>query len=134
MPSPFSLRDSTRLDRVHPELVRRLETIFAAQQAAGTPMFVVMGVRTVQQQAALYAQGRTLPGRIVTFCDGIVHKSDHQPKLDGYGHAADCAFLGTSPFADSEPWESYGLLVEAQGLIWGGRWNHPHDSPHAELT
>lgn len=131
--SPFSLRDRQRLDGVHPDLVSKLETVFAALLAAGHAMFVVQGVRTAAQQKALYAQGRTAPGRIVTMKDGVVHKSNHQPWTDGLGHAVDCAFLGPDPFSLSHPWETYGQLVEAQGLTWGGRWTTPHDLPHAEL-
>jgi peptidoglycan L-alanyl-D-glutamate endopeptidase CwlK len=133
MASPFSLRDTVRLDGVHPNLVIKLGTIFAELTKQGIPMFVVQGVRTLAQQQALYAQGRTTPGHIVTYADGVLHRSNHQPHEDGLGHAVDCAFTGNTPFADSEPWEAYGLLVEAQGLLWGGRWLHPHDSPHAEL-
>lgn len=97
-------------------------------------MFVVQGVRSVAQQKALYAQGRTAPGRVVTMKDGIAHKSNHQAWADGLGHAVDCAFWGVpQPFDPTLPWEAYGQLVEAEGLVWGGRWSHPHDSPHAEL-
>lgn len=130
----FSIRDEMRLLGVHPELVSRLEAVFAAVKAAGHELFVVQGVRTVAQQKTLYAQGRTAPGKIVTFKDGVTHKSDHQPWADGFGHAVDCAFVGTpDPFAETLPWETYGEAVEAQGLTWGGRWSHPHDSPHAQL-
>lgn len=133
-PSPFSLRDSQRLDGIHPDLKSRLETVFAAMLAAGHAMFVVQGVRTVAQQKALYAKGRTVPGPVVTYKDGVTHKSNHQPWADGLGHAVDCAFLGADPFGDRQPWETYGQLVEAQGLIWGGRWTGLVDRPHAELT
>lgn len=130
--SPFSLRDSQRLDGVHPALVSKLETVFAAMLAAGHAMFVVQGVRSVAQQQALYAQGRTAPGHIVTMKDGVIHKSNHQPWADGLGHAVDSAFLANDPFSLALPWEQYGQLVEAQGLTWGGRWTTPHDLPHAE--
>lgn len=96
-------------------------------------MFVVQGVRTTLQQKALYAKGRTEPGPVVTYKDGVVHKSNHQPWPDGLGHAVDCAFLGADPFGDHQPWEDYGKLVEAQGLVWGGRWTGLVDRPHAEL-
>ncbi len=103
--------------------------------AQGHRLFVVQGVRTLAEQVALYARGRTMPGHIVTMKDGIRHRSNHQARSDGKGHAVDCAFFFVpDPFAASLPWETYGLLVEAQGLIWGGRWTHPHDSPHAELA
>jgi len=128
-------RDLDRLLGVHPALVTAITDILDAMAAAGHPMFVVMGVRTIAQQQALYALGRTKPGHIVTMKDGVIRPSNHQPKADGYGHAVDCAFSGVvNPFADQMPWEQYGLKVEAAGLIWGGRWDHPHDSPHAELA
>jgi peptidoglycan L-alanyl-D-glutamate endopeptidase CwlK len=126
-------RDTERLQGVHPDLIAILETVFAAQEAAGTPMFVVQGVRTVAQQQALYAQGRTTPGKIVTMKDGITHPSNHQPHADGFGHAVDCAFVGGDPEGPKHDWEAYGTKLEAAGLIWGGRWHFPHDSPHAEL-
>lgn len=127
-------RDRQRLVGVHPQLVERVGQILDRMAAMGLPMFVVMGVRTVAQQQALYAQGRTVPGKIVTMKDGVVHRSNHQPHADGLGHAVDLAFGGVpDAFADSLPWETYGLLAERLGLVWGGRWRHPHDAPHIEL-
>ena len=38
---------------------------------------ITYGVRTVAQQQALYAQGRTAPGKIVTWVDGVNKKSNH---------------------------------------------------------
>ena len=125
-------RDVERLKGVHPTLAKKVLTLL--QQF---PMFVVMGVRTVAEQQALFAQGRTKPGRIVTMKDGVVHKSNHQPHADGLGYAVDCAFTPTpqlvDPFDERHPWESYGLAAERLGLTWGGRWSHPHDAPHVEL-
>lgn len=126
MPSP---RDLERLKGVHPELVRRLSPILD-----GLKMVVIQGVRTVAQQQALYAQGRTAPGAIVTYKDGVVHKSNHQPHDDGYGHAVDCGFYGPDPFAESHDWEAYGRAVEAAGLRWGGHFHGLVDRPHAELV
>lgn len=134
MPTVFSSRDLARLTGVHPDLVAALERVFARMAAAGHAMFVVQGVRTQEQQQYIYAQGRTRPGIIVTMKDGVKNKSDHQVWADNLGHAVDCAFLGvTDPFAITLPWEMYGETVEAEHLTWGGRWSHPHDSPHAQL-
>lgn len=134
MASNFSLRDTVRLEGIHPLLIEKLDRIFGKCAARGRRMFVVQGLRTTAQQQAEYAKGRTVPGKKVTMKDGIVHKSNHQAAPDGFGHAVDCAFAGEAlPFADALPWEAFGLDVEAEGLTWGGRWAHPHDSPHAEL-
>lgn len=126
-------RDLQRLRGTHPDLIKKLEEVFDEMHADDHPMFVVQGVRTDAEQARIYAQGRTTPGQVVTMKDGVAHRSNHQPRPDGYGHAVDCAFLSPQPFDPRHPWESYGLALEARGLIWGGRWRHPHDAPHAEL-
>ena len=126
-------RDRARLVGVHPDLVRALVEVFDELDAEHAPMFIVQGVRTVAEQQALYAQARTIAGQIVTMKDGTTHRSNHQPHTDGLGHAVDSAFLGPQPFDPRHPWERYGLALEARGLIWGGRWRHPYDAPHAEL-
>lgn len=133
-PAFLSTHDVLKLHGVHPTLVAALDRIFGRMKNAGHPMFVAQGVRTQAEQQALYAQGRTAPGKIVTMKDGVTHPSNHQPHADGLGHAADCAFFGVpAPFDERLPWEAFGGMVEAEGLTWGGRWSHPHDSPHAEL-
>lgn len=50
---------------------------------------VISGVRMSQEQQFLFAQGRTMPGHIVTNCDGIIKKSNHQVDEFGIGNAVD---------------------------------------------
>lgn len=123
----MSLRDDERLYGVHPKLQAAVHSILLK-----LPMFVIEGVRTDARQQDLYAQGRTRSGPIVTYKNGTSHKSNHQPHADGLGYAIDMAWKGPEPFAETHPWQTYGELVEASGLIWGGRWTM-HDLPHAEL-
>ena len=124
-----SPRDLQRLVGVHPKLSASILQILDQ-----LPMFVVCGVRTTAEQHALYGQGRTQPGHIVTHDDGVIHRSNHQIHLsDGLGHAVDCAWLGADPWGSTQPWLSYGLLVRAAGLTWGGDWKTFIDRPHAEL-
>lgn len=120
------------LDGVHPDLVTKIGKVLAAMSALGHPMRVVQGLRTTAQQQALYAQGRTTPGKVVTKADGVKNRSNHQAHADGLGHAVDLAFAGPDPFAESHPWSCYGACVQAVGLSWGGSWPTP-DRPHAEL-
>lgn len=126
-------RDRQRLVGVHPRLVIALHRIFTTMDAFQMPMMVVEGVRSLERQQELYAQGRTAPGHIVTNADGIIKKSNHQLKDDGFGHAVDCAFVSPDPFKDSHPWDVYGALAEAVGLEWGGHWDGLVDRPHIEL-
>lgn len=128
-----------KADGLHPDLVAKLEKVHAAMAALGYPMRVIEGVRTQARQQQLYRQGRTMPGKVVTNCDGVNKRSNHQVKVDGFGHAADCAFADDprtprdETWDENQPWEAYGALAEALGLAWGGRWKSPHDAPHVEL-
>ena len=122
------------LEGVHPVLVEKIQRVRDAMDALGFPMFIAQGLRTLEQQQALYAKGRTASGSIVTNADGIRKRSNHQVKDDGYGHAVDCAFRGDDPWAEEHPWAAYGACVQAVGLRWGGAWQGSLvDRPHAEL-
>ena len=104
-------------------------------ETLGHPMKVIQGVRTAEQQAKLFAQGRTAPGKKVTNCDGLVKKSRHQVAADGFGHAVDCAFVvgGKVSWDLALPWRLYGEIGKALGLVWGGDWKSLVDRPHLEL-
>lgn len=126
---------STNTDGVHPLLLEKVGKVLAAMEALGFSMVVTDGLRTVEQQRALYAQGRSAPGHIVTYADGTEKRSNHQPKIDKLGHAVDCCFLvnGKPSWDVSLPWKAYGALGEALGLTWGGSFANLHDLPHLEL-
>jgi peptidoglycan L-alanyl-D-glutamate endopeptidase CwlK len=94
---------------------------------------------------ALYAQGRTKPGAIVTNCDGVIKLSNHQAKRGesrwaGFGAAADLTFAddaGRPTWVDTAtyklPWRLFGTIAKAQQLVWGGDWPTMTDRPHVEL-
>jgi peptidoglycan L-alanyl-D-glutamate endopeptidase CwlK len=123
--------DSSSTADLHPALIAKVNRVLTAMSALGFPMRICQGVRTVAQQRALYAKGRTTPGPIVTNCDGIVKMSNHQPRADGYGYAVDCCFVGADPWTG--PWEVYGAAGMAVGLVWGGKFSTLTDRPHLEL-
>ncbi len=124
-----------KLVGVHPDLVVKVVRILTAMESLHLKMLVTDGVRSLEQQMALYAQGRTMPGRIVTNCDGVVKRSNHQPHADGFGHAVDLAFVlnGVPSWDSSLPWMLYGSMAQQQGLVWGGMFKTLVDLPHVEL-
>jgi len=127
-----------KLAGLHPVLVDKITKVIHTMESLGFYMMVTDGIRTAEQQNALYQQGRSKPGKIVTNCDGIRNKSNHQLKADGFGHAVDCCFVvDGKPSWDSKlPWNLYGEMVKSQNLSWGGSFKSlvGGDSPHAELT
>jgi peptidoglycan L-alanyl-D-glutamate endopeptidase CwlK len=100
---------------------------FAAWARAGVLLRPTQTLRTYAEQDALYAQGRTLPGNIVT----------HAPSgysYHNFARAFDVAQVGKDPYPDSDDfWNFVGDIGEQVGLEWGGRWKHP-DRPHFQHT
>lgn len=74
---PYSQKSLDKLTGVHPQLVQ-----FAFILANIVDCTIVSGVRSEAEQAKKYAAG-------LSSKDGIVNKSAHQPKEDGYGYALD---------------------------------------------
>lgn len=124
-----------KLAGVHPRLIEKVKRILYAMAELGVPMLVTDGLRSDAQQQALFAKGRTAPGKKVTNADGIRKRSNHQAKADGFGYAVDCCFLkdGQPSWDNAHPWRLYGEAAKALGLRWGGEWVGLPDRPHIEL-
>lgn len=94
---------------------------------AGIDMLVTCTLRSNEEQARLYAQGRTAPGPIVT--DAPAGESAHN-----YGLALDIVPIidGKPDWQGSDPvWQQIGALGEAAGLEWAGAPGFPfHELPH----
>lgn len=95
-------------------------------------------IRTKAEQDALYAQGRTAPGNIVTNAKGSTYSSQHQwgiavdfyldMDVDGDGQKADDAFNNVTGL-----FERVGAIAVSIGLGWGGTWISIKDRPHLYL-
>lgn len=130
---------SDKLAGLHPDLIAKVTRIINAMRELGFEMRVTDGLRTAQEQAALYAKGRGGgPGPIVTNADGTIKRSNHQASLsDGLGRAADLTFWvnGQPSWDVTLPWSLYGAMARALGLKWGGDWlGGLTDRPHVEMT
>lgn len=97
-------------------------------EALGYKPLVTQGRRTVEEQNALYAQGRTKPGQKVTNARG--GESWHN-----YGLALDLGFLdGEGKLVYDVDWNIVGKVGQKIGFSWGGAWTLFKDRPHFELT
>lgn len=117
---------SRSLDDLHPTLAIRAQHLLNRAFVGNIPVVVTATLRTWPEQDALYAQGRTAPGPRVTNARG--GESWHN-----FGRAFDVAFVVDGRPTWDGPWERLGMLGEALGLEWGGRWSHP-DRPHFQFT
>ena len=133
-------QSTQKLQGVHPALVLVVNRAIAL---SSQDFMVTCGLRTEDEQSRLYAQGRTIPGPIVTW----TMQSRHMPDRDGLGRAVDLTpfpvdwktpskfdAIAKSMFAASK---ELGIPIR-----WGADWDkdgNPRekgesDSPHFELV
>lgn len=93
----------------------------------GITVNIISGLRTFQEQDALYAQGRTSPGDIVTNA-----RAGHS--VHNFGLAFDVGvFEGGRFLAESPRYKAVGAVGLELGLEWGGNWKTIVDEPHFQL-
>ena len=120
----------TRLALVHPTLaglVRQMSDLLIAQ---GVNVRVTQGLRTWDQQQALYDQGRTVPGKIVT-------NAKPGYSWHNFGLAVDLVpMLDTGPdWNDQHPtWKQMLAAGQQVGLAEGALWHTFRDEPHFQWT
>lgn len=113
---------SRSLDELVPGCAERARHLIARAEIAGIGLLVTSTLRTWDEQDALFAQGRTRPGKRVTDARG--GQSWHN-----FGRALDVAFMVGGRVTWDGPWQTVGVIGEAIGLEWGGRFPKP-DRPH----
>lgn len=130
--------DSRSLDDLVPHVRVMALALLRKCEATGIPLTVTFTYRSAATQAALYAQGRTAPGTIVT--NARAGFSYHN-----YGLALDVvptSLLALKNWGDTPDhqaatdalWAKVGAIGKSIGFRWGGEFIHIPDRPHFEWS
>lgn len=125
---PLDSISEARLSLVHPLLKAKVEQM-AEMLADEFPFRVTQGLRTWDEQAALFAKGRTAPGSIVT--DAPPGFSYHQ-----FGLAVDVVpmtDIGPDWNIDHPQWNRLIAVGTSVGLTAGAWFRTFKDMPHFQL-
>lgn len=96
--------------------------------AHGLDARVISGTRTYAEQTALYRQGRSLPGKIVT--NAKAGQSWHN-----FGMAWDIGLFDNGRYVTAVgPYNSAAPHSILPGIEWGGNWKNFKDPPHYQVT
>ena len=116
------------IEKLHPELQPIAEEFRRRCKAAGLNVLITETLRSRAEQEALYAQGRTRPGPIVTRC-----RYPDSPHC--WGVAFDfCRNERGREYVDTDGFfRKCGAIGKSLGLTWGGDWTGFVDKPHLEL-
>ncbi len=123
---------------LHPRLQAKAALLKEECHKQGISILFSECLRTKAEQDALYAQGRTSPGNIVTNAKGSTYSSQHQwgiaidfyinMDVDGDGDKKNDAFNNSTGL-----FERVGSIAKSIGLGWGGDWTSIKDRPHLYL-
>jgi peptidoglycan L-alanyl-D-glutamate endopeptidase CwlK len=127
-----------RIEKLHPSIRDEVKNLVnkANQVLTGiTEVRIVQGYRTFAEQQALYNQGRTTPGKVVT-------KAKAGQSIHNYGLAIDFCLLvndveiswDTKKDWDGDKvadWMEVVKIFRDAGYTWGGLWQFT-DLPHLE--
>jgi peptidoglycan L-alanyl-D-glutamate endopeptidase CwlK len=134
----FTKRTLENLAGLNKKARAKLEPFVVAAQAAmaahGVTVEVISGLRSWAQQSALYAQGRTKPGKIVT-------KARPGSSWHNYGLAIDLGLFkggryldGAEPKLAAQLYAELGKIAAGMGIEWAGTWRSFPEGPHFQVT
>lgn len=114
----------------HPRLQKIAAQLIEECSRNGLKIKISETLRTVAEQDALYAQGRTKPGNVVTNARGSSYSSYHQwgTAFDFFRNDGKGAYYDADGF-----FTKVGQIGKRLGLEWGGDWKSPVDKPHFQL-
>lgn len=128
---PPGVTKRININALHSQFKTKVELLLLACEKRGVRYYLTSGLRSFDEQTALYAQGRTKPGPIVTWAKA-------GESLHNYGVAADfCRDKdtkreGLQPDWDLKAYEVLAEEAEKLGLEPGLRWKKV-DAPHVQL-
>lgn len=120
---------SRDINDLHPRVKALCESFLAQCKKAGIDVMITSTYRDNESQTALYNQGRTTAGSIVT--NAKAGQSYHN-----YRVAFDFAPLknGKIDWSDTGSFLMCGKIAESLGLEWAGRWQKFKELAHCQFT
>ncbi len=112
---------------LHPAMQTKVRALLENAKKKGLDVWVQCGMRTIAEQDALYAKGRTTGTKGQTVTNAKGGQSWHN-----YGIAVDVVF-SKDPWGEKHDWKALGQAGKEAGLEWGGDWTKLVDRPHFQL-
>lgn len=117
-----------KIQTLHPKVREKaIEFINRVDKELGIKLRVTFGLRTYAEQTALYAQGRTTGGGIVT--NAKAGESSHN-----FGTAIDVVEIKNGQANWNPDWTKIAKIGKELGFVWGGDFKSIVDKPHFEMN
>ncbi len=131
-------KSASRVAALHPVVRQAAERLIERSFARGVPIVITQGLRTIAEQDALYAQGRTKPGQIVTNARGGYSNHNFGVAIDFCLLMPDGRSVTWDMVRDGDgdkvaDWNEVVAIAKELGFAWGGDWTKFKDYPHLEM-
>ena len=113
------------IEQLSPKTKELALEFLARCEAEGLPVQITETYRTQERQNALYEQGRSLPGPIVTWTKNSKHTQ---------GLAFDICKAGGDPYGDDDFFRRCAEIGREVGLSPGYFWEKNPDKPHYQYN
>jgi len=121
--------NSRNLTDLHPQVTALCQAFVDKCKADGIDVLIISTYRDAEAQDALYAQGRTTPGGIVTNARAGQSWHNHRCAFDFVPIVA-----GKARWNDLKTFTRCGEIAESVGLEWAGRWKSFKELAHCQYT
>lgn len=92
----------------------------------GLNILITETYRPQTRQDYLYQQGRTRPGKVVTWTHDSRHTSRRAWDI--------CKNVKSQEYSDGNFFKKAGAIAKKLGITWGGTWVDSPDTPHFEIN
>ena len=119
--------NSRKISDLHPVVQEQCRHFIESCAQQGIDVIITSTLRDNDSQAALYAQGRSRSGPIVT-------NARPGTLAHNYGLAFDfCPIVnGKADWKNINTFKRCGVIAESLGLEWVGRWSHFAELAHCQ--
>ena len=121
--------NSRKISDLNPKVAAMCREFIEKCMAEGIEIVITSTYRDNESQAALYAQGRTAPGKVVT-------KAKPGQSYHNHRVAFDFAPIqnGKIDWNNLNLFTRCGEIAESVGLEWAGRWQRMREMAHCQYT
>ncbi|NDG27954.1 MAG: hypothetical protein EB120_12380 [Proteobacteria bacterium] len=131
-PKTDNLLKRINLTVLYPRFAELVEQLVANCRARGADYYAISGERTWEEQAKIWAQGRSTPGPIVTKSQPGTSPHNYAIAVD-FCHDKDKQREGLQPDWNLESYRILGEEAQKLGLESGFWWTKFVDAPHVQL-
>ncbi|WP_437342369.1 M15 family metallopeptidase [Jeotgalibacillus marinus] len=122
---------------LHPIVQEKQDELIEQAASLGITVVITEGFRSVEEQDALYAIGRTTEGNIVTYAEGGESYHNFGLAIDFALRTNDGSIIWDMEYDGNDnnqsDWMEVVEIAKELGFSWGGDWPGFKDYPHFEM-